>query len=108
MKESSEIEPISYGPAAISMNAGERGIEVSFKTFITGRDVVNTPLQISGVEEHTCEFEEETGRATRRLKNGKVETVSTEKMKKIRDARIAQGRTVNKVAKTKKNNDIEK
>ena len=101
---SSEIEPINYGPAAITMDAGEKGIEVTFGTIITGKDVINTPLQISEVEEHTCKFDEKTGKASRTV-NGVEMKVDSEKMKKIRNQRRLQKRPIKT---TRRKDDIEK
>lgn len=103
---SSEIEPINYGPAAITLDAGEKGIEVSFSTIITGKDVENTPLQISDVEEHTCIFDEKKGKASR-IVNGVEIKADSEKMKKTRDMRKVQKRPI-KTMRVKKNEDIEK
>ncbi len=93
MKESSEIEPINYGPAAITMDAGEKGMEVLFSTIMTGEDVKNAPLQISEVEEHWCSYDEDLGKATRMV-SGKVQEVNTEKMKKIAHDRRISGRSI--------------
>lgn len=105
MKESSEIEQTNYGPAAVTLVAEEKGIEVSFGIIMTGKDVQTEPLQISQVEENFCSFDEETGKATRMVE-GKLIEASGSIMKKARDARIKQGRKIRKVKP--KNDDIEK
>lgn len=96
MKESSVIEPINYGPAGITMNAEDKLTTIEFG-LIVGEDVKITPLQISGVETHECEFDENKNKAKRRFKNGATMEVSSEKMKKTRDARKAQGRPITEV-----------
>lgn len=96
MKESSVIEPINYGPAGITMNAEDKLTTIEFG-LIVGEDVKIMPLQISGVETHQCEFDENKNTAKRRFKNGSTLDVPSENMKKIRDIRKAQGRPIEEV-----------
>lgn len=96
MEESSVIEPINYGPAGITMNAEDKLTTIEFGLII-GEDVKITPLQISGVETHQCEIDENTNTAKRKFKNGSTMDVSSEKMKKVRDTRKAQGRPITEI-----------
>lgn len=101
---SSEIEPINYGPAAVTLDAGEKGISISFGTIMTGRDVEEAPLIISEVKEHTCEYDEKTETASR-IVNGVKMKADSNKMKKIRDNRKETGRKIINVRSN--NKDIE-
>lgn len=106
MLNSSDNEQINYGPAAITMDAGEKGVEVLFGTILTGEDVKNTPLQISEVEEHECILDEESKKATRRiLVNNQIVNADYNKFKKIAENRSKKSKSNNNTKQA--NQDME-
>lgn len=99
MNNSSEIEPISYGPAGITMEAGEREMEIIGSVIITGRYVEETAQVLAELLDNVCEYDEKTGKAYRIVDSKRIEA-DPEKMKKIIDKR--------KKASNKSNDDMEK
>lgn len=95
MKESSVIEPIN-DVKGITMNLEDKLTTIEFGLFV-GEDIKILPLQISDVENHNCEFDENKNIARRRFENGSIQNTSNEKMKKTRDIRKAQGRPIEEV-----------
>lgn len=87
------VENNNPGPASMILFNGAKDLDIACSVIMGEGDVLKNPLNITDAEYHECRLDEKTKKAQRKY-DGKLVVANFDKMRRIKDARISQGRPV--------------